>query len=171
MANSPLIWVDGLIDAKASKAELDRRGQIDAVNRPHRQTNRPETSRPAQKAYAKTEVIISETDRGLYTPETAQEPGEFALVAMQGKATKDYYAGLTERLEYEAKKGSLIPVEEVRREGYEAALAVKNALFNIPARLAQPLALEQDAFEVHRILDIEIRAALAAALEVLDGLS
>lgn len=64
-------------------------------------------------------------------------------------------------------RGQLIVAETARREAFECARAVRDAVLNVPARLSAELAATSDANLVHRRLDDELRKALEAAAEVL----
>ncbi len=70
-------------------------------------------------------------------------------------------------LENEEKRGQLIDAAEARREAYRCARSVRDALLNIPDRLAAELAAESDVTRVHIRLDGEIRQALELLHEVL----
>ena len=70
-------------------------------------------------------------------------------------------------LENQEKRGQLIDAAEARREAYRCARSVRDALLNIPDRLAAELAAESDVTRVHIRLDGEIRQALELLHEVL----
>ena len=44
---------------------------------------------------------------------------------------------------------------------------VRDAMLNIPDRIASELAAETDQFEIHRLLTVEIRRALGTALKMM----
>ena len=62
--------------------------------------------------------------------------------------------------------GKYIAVDEVKAAAFNRARVVRDALLNIPERLAAMLAAEADERRVHQILATEIRAALE---ELMDG--
>jgi len=68
------------------------------------------------------------------------------------------------RLDLEAKKGNLVPVDEAVRDVIDAVsseyTAVRQRLLGIPTRLAAELALVEDAAEVRRLLEAAITEAL-----------
>lgn len=68
----------------------------------------------------------------------------------------------TEKLEIEVcrLKGELVPASEVERTAFELARATSEAFMNLPARLADELAAEKDAFTVRTRLEDEIRGIL-----------
>ncbi len=71
------------------------------------------------------------------------------------------------RLSNLEKTGALIDADQARHEAFECARAVRDALLNIPDRLAAELAAESDAARVHDRLDAELRAALESLAEAL----
>jgi hypothetical protein len=62
--------------------------------------------------------------------------------------------------------GKYIAVDDVKAAAFNRARVVRDALLNIPERLAAMLAAEADERRVHQILALEIRAALE---ELMDG--
>lgn len=65
------------------------------------------------------------------------------------------------------KQGALYPRARAKREAFECARTVRDAMLNLPNRLSAELAAEADPARVFARLDEEIRKALAAAAEVL----
>ena len=78
----------------------------------------------------------------------------------QARAKKMRYAAELERLEYEQTKGNLIAIEQIEKEAFECAKNTREALTNIPDRLAPQLAATNDEFEIHKILSNEINKIL-----------
>lgn len=70
-------------------------------------------------------------------------------------------------LDNEKERGRLVDAAEARREAYRCARSVRDALLNIPDRIAGELAAESDVTRVHVRLDAEIRQALELLHEVL----
>lgn len=64
------------------------------------------------------------------------------------------------KLEAAEKEKSLISIEDVRRVVYERSRAVRNAILNVPDRVASLLASITDPVELHQILMKELRTAL-----------
>ena len=56
--------------------------------------------------------------------------------------------------------GKYVDADEVKVAAFNKARVVRDALMNIPERLAAVLAAETDASRVHAMLTSEIRAAL-----------
>ena len=68
-------------------------------------------------------------------------------------------------IELEQALGNLIDADDARRVEFETARAVRDALLSLPDRLAPLLAAATSADECHRLLDVEIRAALTQVAE------
>lgn len=71
------------------------------------------------------------------------------------------------QLENDVTEGRLVDVEKAAKEAFEAARVIREALLNLPARLAGPLAAEPDPTRVHIALDAAIREALATSADAL----
>lgn len=78
----------------------------------------------------------------------------------QARAIKEAYEARLKKLEYDEKSGKLIPADKVKADCFKAAVVVKEALLNMPARISPELASVSDPFEVERILRQEIHAVL-----------
>jgi transcriptional regulator with XRE-family HTH domain len=99
------------------------------------------------------------------TKEPPKETGGGTLVQAQLEATRERTIGL--RLANRLKRGRLVDAETARRDAFDCARAVRDAVLNIPDRVAAELAAETDPDRVHARLDDELRKALEAAAEVL----
>lgn len=88
-----------------------------------------------------------------------------SLVDAQRNATEERARKL--RLENDAREGRLVSIDKVRREVFEGSRAVRDALLNIPDRLAGELAAETDPAVVWRKLDAAIRQGLNSAADTL----
>lgn len=71
------------------------------------------------------------------------------------------------RLEEEEKKGLLVDAEAQRRDAFRIARIVRTAILNIPARVAQDLAVDADSLSVHRKLENELIQALSSLADEL----
>ena len=67
------------------------------------------------------------------------------------------------------KRGRLIAADLAARIAFEASRVIRDALLNLPARLAPECAAETDAAKIHERLDVEIRLALEAAAGKIAG--
>jgi hypothetical protein len=73
------------------------------------------------------------------------------------------------RLENDVREGQLLEASQAKRRSFELARTVRDALLNIPDRVAAELAAEADASKVHARLDDEIRKALVSLSETLSA--
>lgn len=76
------------------------------------------------------------------------------------QAKREKYKAELARLEFEEQIGKLIEAEAVDREWFQLARMVRDALLNIPARLAGVVASESDQRKVHDLIEKEIRQVL-----------
>lgn len=79
---------------------------------------------------------------------------------IRAKLQNEIEKGKLLKLEAAEKEKSLISVEDVRRVVYERSRAVRNAILNVPDRVASLLASITDPVELHQILMKELRTAL-----------
>jgi len=68
-------------------------------------------------------------------------------------------AGL-KKLDLEERQGKLLKREDVENDAFNRGRAVRDALLNIPDRIAAMLAAESDPVKITKMLDDEIRQAL-----------
>lgn len=134
-----------------------------------------------QKAIAKgriTEASLGRDQRGQFIadPQLAEREwaagaakpgpnGDPSLAQAQVRVAQERADAL--RLTNEQRRARLIDAGEARREAFECARAVRDAVLNVPGRLAAELAGERDVGRVRERLDKELRAALEAMAEVL----
>ena len=89
----------------------------------------------------------------------ATEDGEQISYA-QARAQHEGFKARLAQLELEQREGKLVEAEAVKRESFRAARQVRDALLNLPDRVAGELAAETNQFKVHQRLVAEIRRAL-----------
>jgi len=80
----------------------------------------------------------------------------------KARAKREEYKAKREKLEYERLKGTLVNGEQVNREAFNQGRQIRDAMLNIPDRIASMIAAEPDQDVVHEILTKEIREALTA---------
>ena len=73
----------------------------------------------------------------------------------------EHYKAEQAKLAVDQQRGELIPLEHVKREAFALAKAVREALLNLPDRVANQLAGENDPAAVHQLLSDELTGALA----------
>jgi hypothetical protein len=71
------------------------------------------------------------------------------------------------QLDNDIRSGQVISVDKVKREAFSSSRIIREAMLNLPARLAGELAAERDEAVVFRKLDTAIRAALNDAADAL----
>jgi hypothetical protein len=86
------------------------------------------------------------------------EGGEFVFSKNQAK--REHYKAEIARLEYEERIKKLVRVDLVEAEWFRLARLIRDAVLNVPARVAGILAAESDQHKVHGILEKELRQAL-----------
>lgn len=80
---------------------------------------------------------------------------------MASRTKLEYYNAEFARLRYQKEEGVLVNAQEVRDEAFKCARNVRDAMLNIPDRIANELAFETNPFKVHARITEEIKKALA----------
>lgn len=80
----------------------------------------------------------------------------------QSRAARETYAARIAKLEFEERSGKLIEAEAVKNESFKLARIVRDAMLNIPDRVAAEFAGETNQFKIHARLSEEIRKAIAS---------
>lgn len=78
----------------------------------------------------------------------------------EARAQHERFKARLAQLELEQREGKLVEADAVKRESFRAARLVRDALLNLPDRIAAELANETNQFKVHQRLVSEIRRAL-----------
>ena len=97
-------------------------------------------------------------NRPVDLPEPA-EPGETMTYA-EARAQHERFKARLAELELETRESKLVNADEVKQAAFKTARQVRDALLNLPDRVAGELAAETNAFKVHQRLTKEIRRAL-----------
>lgn len=87
------------------------------------------------------------------------EDGE-PITYAQARAQHERFKARLAQLELEQREGKLVEADVVKREAFRTARLVRDALLNLPDRIAAELANETNQFKVHQRLVSEIRRAL-----------
>lgn len=102
--------------------------------------------------------LIEEED-----PNAKKDATPKSTYGYQDALTKDkYYAAALKKLDLDQKNGIVVLKMDVEKESFECARQVRDALQNIPARIAAVVAAMTKESEVEKILDAEIRQSLEA---------
>lgn len=131
-------------------AEADRRRQA------ARHADRMPFSKPIYADQASSNTTDGDEDKPNNVGAAASP------VYSEHQAKRELYRAELTRLEFEERIGSLIPVEDVAAEWFRLTRIVKDAVMNVPSRLAGVLASISDERKVHDILEAELRQALEA---------
>ena len=119
---------------------------LDRCRRTFQQRDTQELSEKAKKKISRT-------------PEPTQ-PGIPSY--SQSRAVKEAYLARISRLQYEEMTGQLVRENGVKTEAFRRGRMVRDQILSVPDRLASILAAEDDAAEVCRLLEQELRTALEA---------
>jgi hypothetical protein len=83
----------------------------------------------------------------------------------QSRAVREAYRAKTERVRYELLVGSVVRADEVRSQAFRVHRVVRDALLNIPHRIAAELAATTSVHLVHQIMLRELNGALAELVD------
>jgi hypothetical protein len=83
----------------------------------------------------------------------------------QSRAVREAYRAKTERIRYELLVGSVVRADEVRSQAFRVHRVVRDALLNVPHRVAAELAATTSVHLVHQILLRELNGALAELVD------
>lgn len=125
------------------------------IRRPDGTLSAPE--RPAPKPRAPLPPSFDDGDNGDDDESIDGIPGY-----MVSKAKREHYQAALAELAYEEKAGRLVSAEDVKREAFAVARTVREAILNIPERIAAELAGESDVDRVYQMLVRELTQALAS---------
>lgn len=82
----------------------------------------------------------------------------------QSRALREAYMARLAKLEFEEKTGQLVRADEVRNEAFKTGRLIREAMLNIPDRVAAEIAAEGDPALIHKRLTDEVRHALSSTL-------
>jgi len=71
-----------------------------------------------------------------------------------------WYKAQSEKMKYEKQRGQLVEVEKIEAQYFKLARITRDAILNIPNRVAGEVAAEKDPHKVHKILTHAINEAL-----------
>lgn len=127
------------------------------------------TADPAKAHMAEVNERQRAMHRGTITPPPLPQGGGYGgntndsknATYMQAKTAREVYEAKNAQLEYEERIGKLIKVDAVRSAWAAKITGARDALLQIPSRLAPVLAATSDLAEVTALLEAELRQALA----------
>ena len=145
----------GVIGLSGRKVDTE---QADAALAAFREPARPERRvKPAPQV--STPVVLPT----MAFPATA---GDLPTLLLKSRIKSEVERAKLLEIKARVEAGKYVAVDDVKAAAFNRARVVRDALLNIPERLAAMLAAEGDERRVHQILVTEIRAALE---ELTDG--
>ncbi len=90
----------------------------------------------------------------------AQLPDDAIPELNESRARREHYQAELAKLEVDHRRSELVATDAVKKEAFNVAKTVREALINIPDRVANLLAAETDASAIHMALTTEITQAL-----------
>ena len=78
----------------------------------------------------------------------------------KARAVREHYQARLAKIDYEERVGSLVSKDEVQVAAFNLGRQARDAMLNIPDRIAAPLAAETDPAKCHEMLLAEIRTAM-----------
>lgn len=93
-------------------------------------------------------------------PDEAETEDGQPITYAEARAQHERFKARLAQLELEQREGKLVEADVVKREAFRTARLVRDALLNLPDRVAGELAAETNQFKVHQRLVSEIRRAL-----------
>lgn len=93
-------------------------------------------------------------------PEGSGSASSASQTYAKARAMREAYLAQVAKLTYEEKIGKLVDADTVRTQTFETARVVRDAILNIPNRIAHELASETDPLNVQTLLTTELTKAL-----------
>ncbi len=153
VAKGVIVLKDRKVDAEQADAAL---AAIREPARPERRaTPKPEpTPKPAVPA---TDLPVLLPAHG---PAQAPGGGDLPTLLLKTRIKSEVEKAKLLEIKARVEAGKYVDADEVKAAAFNKARVVRDALLNIPERLAAVLAAETDKTRIHGMLSVEIRAAL-----------
>jgi hypothetical protein len=128
------------------------------------------SGRIAQDAGGEIDPVAADRDWEANTNHAKARNGARGSPAAAGSfaeahAARERHAGLLAELEYEERLGNLVSRQAVELEYTNRWQIVRDAMLNLPSRIAALLAAEADPVAVHNLLEAEIQNTLEQLTE------
>lgn len=141
-----------LVDVEASDAKMaatadPTKGHMAAVNEQQRTMHRGTATPPPLQQFNDRQPSMGDASKN--------------ATYMQAKTAREVYEAKNAQLEYEERTGKLIRLDAVKATLAVAMATAREALLQIPSRLAPLLAADSDPANVQNVLHAEIHQALA----------
>lgn len=138
---------DGMPMASADAARQWRAEHRDLSRSVDGRLDAPAAAEPGMAAAAPAAAAATE----------AGDSAEYRLARAERERTSADRA----RLELDQLRGRLIDVEEASRLAFTSFRAIRDALLNVPARVASQAAVETDPLKVEQLIEAELTAVLS----------
>ncbi len=118
-----------------------------------------EPARPERKTTSKTGATPTPE---VHTSETPSLPhsGDLPTLLLKTRIKSEVEKAKLLEIKARVEAGKYVDADEVKAAAFNSARVVRDALLNIPERLAAVLAAENDESRIHALLHTEIRSAL-----------
>jgi len=142
-----------------------------ALQRGAQQTDGPELAELPSPLSGPADSSVDRHDAPPRSPRFTHLPGDGAPQAggapsySQSRAVREAYNAKTARVRYELLVGSVVRAEEVRDQAFGVFRTVRDALLNVPHRVAAEIAATTSPHVVIQILNREFTAALAGLVD------
>ena len=115
-------------------------------------------SMEADASWERNTRVYTSAMTGQLQPEA--ERGAAADHYASARAVREHYEARLAKIEYEERTGRLVSKDEVQIAAFNRFRQFRDAVLNLPDRLAAQLAAEGDAANCYQMLSTEIRRAL-----------
>lgn len=131
----------------------------------------PEKPDRAGKKVTRSKAEGDERDAEPVDLDDLGDDGEISdrMTLTQAQRAEKIWMARKKKLDYEREAGKLVDVDTVRKEAFESARAVRDAILAIPDRISSLLAAEVDPARVNVMLADELRNALEGLTNAGDG--
>ena len=92
-----------------------------------------------------------------------------SLTLVQAQTETQIQRGRMLRMEADLQEGALVKADQAARAAFEFSRTLREAILNVPPRIAAELAAESNAARVHVRLETALREALASVASILDA--
>jgi hypothetical protein len=142
---------DGMIDSEQADSDWERNTNH-AKARPGRKPKTLQMQAPTMRARHRA----AEAAEQIETPE--KQSGSLSYA--NARAAREIYEAKLKKIEWEEKLGTLVNRRAVEVAAFNRFRVLRDAVLNVPTRMAAQLAAETDAATVHEMLETELRITL-----------
>lgn len=117
----------------------------------------------------KTDQLLAETldvrKARKKRPEETPPPQSSGMSYNEARRANEILSAKLKQQRFDERQGILINAEQVKRAAFDRGRRIRDALLNIPDRIAALLAAESDEFKVSAMLTREIKAAIQGEID------